>query len=245
MRDPGQPSLPNPATLPRLFVPHALAAGQTVAASTAQAHQLGAVLRRGVGDGVRLFNGRDGEWLARLAHLRRGEASFLPESLLRSQAMPSGPVLFFAVLKRDATDLVVQKATELGARLIVPLQTDRSVAGRINDARLASIATEAAEQCERLDVPGISPLMRLDEMLARFPESHPGARLLAAIERAQAALLAPPGDAVLIGPEGGFTPRELDLLRRRPFVHPVSLGRNVLRAETAAIAALARLASAE
>lgn len=228
-------------TSPRLFTTEALGAGATIAATPAQAHYLGTVMRRAPGDPLRLFNGRDGEWTARIATLRRDRASFAVERQVRPQAAEPDLWLVFALLKRDATDLVVQKATELGVSAILPVLSARTNAARVNAERLAAIATEAAEQCERLTVPRIAPVRPLAAVLADWPAER---RLFAAVERSDAPHAGPacPAPAALLtGPEGGFTPGELDALASHPFVHLVSLGRFVLRAETAAIAGLALL----
>ena len=230
----------------RLFVSAPLAAGATVSVTPAQAHYLGTVMRRGAGAAVRLFNGADGEWQARIATIKRDRAVLTVETRLRAQAMEPDLWLAFALLKRDATDLVAQKATELGVSALLPLTTERTNAERVNAARLTAIATEAAEQSERLTVPRIAPVQRLPDLLAAWPG---GRTLFAAIERSDAAPLRPGRNAaaavLLVGPEGGFAERELDALRARPFVVPVSLGPRVLRAETASIAGLALLQSGD
>ena len=233
----------NPAstdTSIRLFTDAPLAPGEEIAATPAQAHYLGNVMRRAAGDALRLFNGRDGEFRARIAAIRKDRASFQVETQLRPQAPEPDLWLVFAPLKRDATDMLVQKATELGASALLPVTTERTNTDRVNLARLAAIAMEAAEQSERLTVPALHPPRRLPDLLADWPA---GRKLVAAIERAEAP--PPPRGlpcaALLIGPEGGFSPTELDLLRSRPFLVPASLGPRVLRAETAAIAGLALL----
>jgi 16S rRNA (uracil1498-N3)-methyltransferase len=223
----------------RLHVTDKLAAGETIAASAGQAHYLGSVMRRGIGDAVRLFNGRDGEWDSRIAAMGRGTASITVELLVRPQAADADIWLMFAVLKRDQTDLVVQKATELGVSALLPVFTERTNAGRVNEDRLRAIAIEAAEQSERLTVPDLHPARPLHAALADWPATRP---LFVAMERADAAPLAgaaPSG--LLIGPEGGFGPRDHALLTQYDFVRPASLGPRILRAETAAIAGVVLL----
>ncbi len=211
-------------------------------ATAGQAHYLGTVMRRGAGEPVRLFNGRDGEWSGRLETLRKNKARFLVEALRRPQAEEGALVLMFALLKRDTTDLVVQKATELGVSDLRPVITERTNAARTNEDRLRTIAIEAAEQCERLTVPVVHPPTGLADALAAWPADRP---LFCALERADAPPLRPASWAgLLVGPEGGFGPRDHALLERAAFVRAVSLGPRVLRAETAAIVGLALLQAA-
>ena len=197
----------------RLYVDAPLHDGAEPDATPAQAHYLASVMRRGVGDELRLFNGIDGEWLARIDALRRDRASFVVQRRMRPQAAEPDLWLLFAPLKRDATDLVVQKATELGVAAILPVFTERTNAARLNETRLAAIATEAAEQCERLTVPRIEAPRRLAELLADWPAER---RLVVAMERDRCRRRSVPNAgpaALLIGPEGGFTPVELDALQ--------------------------------
>jgi 16S rRNA (uracil1498-N3)-methyltransferase len=224
----------------RLYLPDPLAAGAVIEAAPAQAHYLGAVMRQAIGAPLRLFNGRDGEWAGRIVGLRRDQARLMAERQTRVQAAEPDLWLAFALLKRDATDLVVQKATELGVAALLPVLTERTIATRVNATRLQAIAVEAAEQCERLSVPRLAPPQSLAALLAGWPA---GRALMVAAERTAAPPLAPAtGPAgLLVGPEGGFTPAELDGMQRQPLVKLASLGPRILRAETAAIVGLALL----
>ncbi len=203
-----------------------------------QAHYLGNVMRLPAGAQVQVFNGRDGEWSGALEEIRRDRAVVVLEAQIRAQAAEPDLWLVFAPLKRDATDLVVQKATELGVCAIRPVFTARTNAARVNLDRLATIAREAAEQSERLTLPAIFPPQPLFDVLAGWPA---GRGLAAAIERGGPAAIPTGAGALLIGPEGGFAPAELDALRAARFVSPICLGPRVLRAETAVIAGLALL----
>ncbi len=228
----------------RLYVAGPLAAGARAGLSLDQAHYAGRVMRLGPGDALALFNGRDGEWRGRIARLDRkgGEAAI--EENLRPQAPGPDLWLLFAPLRKTATDFLIEKATELGASRLMPVLTRRTASERINLARLRARAIEAAEQCERLDVPDIAEVATLDQTLAAWP---PARRLFVADERgggipaveAFATMKTTQGHALLIGPEGGFERSELDALARLPFVSRVALGPRILRAETAALAMLA------
>lgn len=216
-------------------------------------HYLRDVLRQKTGAELSLFNARDGEWSAVLTRVARNDA----ELTIGAQVRPPSPEpdlwLLFALLKRTRTDLVIEKATELGAACVLPVITARTQATRVNVERLRAIAREAAEQCERLSVPDVAEPQSLTDVLDRWPSSR---RLIVADEagggRPIADALAAARDdtqhgnspvtwALLVGPEGGFDGAELDRLRKLPFVTPVALGPRILRAETAALAALACL----
>jgi 16S rRNA (uracil1498-N3)-methyltransferase len=224
----------------RLFVPDDLQSGARLDLVEAQARYLTTVMRRVVGEAVLLFNGRDGEWRAIVTEAGKRGCALKLDS--RSKEQLSGPDLdlLVALVKRPRLETIVEKATELGVRRIRLMVTQRTNAGHANRARLQAIATEAAEQTGRLDVPEVTPVEALDKAIADWDA---GRRLIFCDEAGEAppmlkaALPAGPA-AVLIGPEGGFSPEERARLRSAPFVTPVSLGPRILRADTAAIAAL-------
>lgn len=230
------------ASIIRLHFPAPIASGALLATSEAQAHYLGTVMRRRAGDALRVFNANSGEFDASIERINRREATLSIGAQTRPPAPEPDCWLCFSPLRRDATDLVIEKATELGASVIQPVLTAHGQTARLRLDRLTTIATEAAEQSERLSVPEIREPVELGTLLAGFPRDR---RLFAAVERRAA----PPLEqvdpcqphALLIGPEGGFAPAELDAMARHAFVTPVTLGPRVLRAETAAIAGLARM----
>ncbi|MCK6451820.1 MAG: 16S rRNA (uracil(1498)-N(3))-methyltransferase [Alphaproteobacteria bacterium] len=232
----------------RIHVEDALAEGATVGLGPERAHFLKHVLRLAPGAELALFNGRDGEYRARLDGVGKGWASLAVLEQRRAPAPEPDLWLVFAPLKFARIDFLAQKATELGVSALVPVFTRRTVVERVNLDRLRANAVEAAEQSERLSVPEVHEARRLDQAIGHWPE---GRRLYVCAERggavpiarALADCLAGPAAnlpaAFLIGPEGGFDPAELDALVKLPFVTPVSLGRRILRADTAALAALA------
>ncbi len=232
-----------PSKLQRLFVKSKLAPGGEVELDSGQAHYLGNVLRLRDGDEILLFNGKDGEWCASLAAIGKKKARAQVSHQTRPQE--AGPDLhyLFAPLKRARLDYMAQKATELGASVLRPVLTRRTVAERLKVDRLFANAVEAAEQCGILRVPEIAEPEPLIKVLATWDAGRP---LIFADEAAPSAspletlaALEPGPVAVLIGPEGGFDPEERALLLAKPFVHPISLGPRVMRADTAAVAALA------
>jgi 16S rRNA (uracil1498-N3)-methyltransferase len=206
-----------------------------------QAHYLFGVMRQGVGAPIALFNGRDGEWLAEVTEAgKRGGMLVARECLLPLQ-MPPDLWLLFAPIKKARTDFIVEKAAELGAARIVPVQTDFTNADRIRRDRLQAHAVEAAEQCGGTYVPEVADLQKLDRVLADWPE---GRQLMFCDEATAGKSSALSGTlpdapwAILIGPEGGFSDKERTRLRALPFTHTISLGPRILRADTAAVAAL-------
>jgi 16S rRNA (uracil1498-N3)-methyltransferase len=225
----------------RLFVDLPLGEGGVLEPSPAQCHYLLTVMRRRDGDGVLLFNGRDGEWRASVEVFERRRCRLGIEDQSRPQRLEPGPALLFAPLKRIRQEFLIEKATELGVATLAPVLCRRSVVDRLNRNRLVNIAIEAAEQSGRLTIPEVDQALPLAERLSDRRNGHclfvgdesgTGQPFADALEEHGA------GD-LLIGPEGGFDPEELAELRSRAGVVPISLGPRTLRAETAALAALA------
>jgi 16S rRNA (uracil1498-N3)-methyltransferase len=223
----------------RLHVDHPLAKGQVVPLSQDQAHYLTGVMRLAVGDPVLLFNGRDGEWRASLTVAAKRGAIATCDGQTRPLVLPPDLWLLFAPIKKARTDFIVEKAVELGVARILPIQTRHTNSERIRQDRLQAHALEAAEQCGATYVPEVAELAPLDRVLRDWPENR---RLYWCDEAAagQPATLAPAEGpaAILIGPEGGFSVDEAARLRARPGVVPLSLGPRILRADTAAVAAI-------
>ncbi len=228
----------------RLFIESDLADGAAVECSRDHAHYLVHVLRLASGDAVALFNGRDGEWLARIDKVGKKSAILAVNSRLRPQAPEPDLWLVFAPVKRAPLHFLIQKATELGVSALMPAITRRTVVERVKRERMEANAMEAAEQCERLTVPRIEDARPLSQILESWPAER---RILLCAEAGEAAPIndflreTDPGGpwAVLTGPEGGFDQMELDLLNKFPNVNAVGLGPRILRADTAALAALA------
>ncbi len=243
-------------TSPRLYLDQPLREAISIELAEQASNYLARVLRMRNGEIVRLFNARDGEWASEVVAVGTRRVTVRTSGRLRAPAEAGGPrlTLLFSPVKKDATDLIAEKATELGAKTLIPVITARTQARVLRVDRLKKIALEAAEQTERLDLPDIEDPIPLNSALAGLPlatalvfcdeagdeagvpwggetgRAPPIATVLPALRGLDA--------AILIGPEGGFTPAERAGLRSRPATYPVSLGPRILRAETAAIAAM-------
>ena len=233
---PATPAWP-PKSLPRLFVRTALAQGVMVTLDGRQANYLGNVLRHKEGAELLVFDGRSGEWLARITEAGKRRMTLTAERQTRPPENIPNVWLAFAPVKRAQTDWLVEKATELGAARLIPVMTRRTVAERVKLERLEAIAIEAAEQCGRTVLPDITEPVTLKQLLEGngrtlyFADEAGGEPAISAFK---------PGPAtILVGPEGGFTDEERAAIRSAPNAIAISLGPRILRAETAALAALA------
>ena len=224
----------------RLYVDQALAAGQPVALNADQANYLFNVMRLARGAAVALFNGRDGEWLARVAEAGKRGGILISEVQTAPLRLPPDLWLIFAPIKKARTDFIVEKAVELGATRVMPVQTRHTKSERIRQDRLQAHAVEAAEQCRATYVPEVSDLVSLDKLISSFPADRKLLWCDEAMAGQAPALSGPRGAAwaILIGPEGGFSADEQARLRALPQVVPLALGPRILRADTAAVAAL-------
>ncbi len=248
--------------IPRLYIEADLEVGVASPLTQAQAHYLKNVLRRSVGDRMCLFNGRDGEFDAEIIELKKQRCVAAVKAQIRIQDAEADLTLCFAPVKRGPLEHIIQKATEIGVARFMPIVTDRTVAPKLNIERLQAIALEAAEQCGRLSVPSVSEPIKLAALISDWPA---GRRLIFCDEAGddenaewggRAGRAAPALEVlnsidsntetwtVITGPEGGFTLAERKLLRDTEFVMPVTLGPRILRADTAALAALVLLQAA-
>ena len=227
----------------RLYVETALAAAVHVVIEDGQAHYLLHVMRAKLGDRISLFNGRDGEWLAEVTEIAKRTCTVACTLQIAPQTEVPDLWLVFAPIKKTPADYLTQKATELGVCALQPVITRRTIVTRVNTMRMRANAVEAAEQSGRVSVPDIREPVAFDKLLAAWPAER---RILYCDEGGDCAPIAEalrdaPEQpwAVFIGPEGGFDPAERTALRALPLVTPVSLGARILRADTAALAALA------
>lgn len=229
----------------RLYVEAPLAVGERVSLAQNQAHYLRDVMRQNPGDAVAVFNGRDGEWRAVIEAAGKRQTDLAVAEQLLPQTGTPDVWLVFAPIKRARIDLLVEKATELGASRLIPTLTRRTVVERVNTGRLRAIAIKAAEQTGRLTVPEIDEPAPFPSLMANWPAE----RLLYGMDetgggRPVLEVMAKHGApsrpcAILIGPEGGFAEEELVTIRSLPFVVTITLGPRILRSDTAAVAALA------
>jgi 16S rRNA (uracil1498-N3)-methyltransferase len=235
---PATPAWP-PKSLPRLFVRQPLGEGAALELDAGQANYLGNVLRMAVSAELLVFDGSSGEWLARIADAGKKRMTLAVQHRTRKAETVPDVWLAFAPVKRNQTDWLVEKATELGVARLIPVMTQRTVAERVKLERLESIAIEAAEQCGRTRLPEIAEPVAL----ARFLVGRESGRTLYFADEAggePAARAFTEGPAlILTGPEGGFTDEERAAVRAAPNSIAISLGPRILRAETAALAALA------
>lgn len=225
--------------LPRLFTQHAFHSKGVIPLDSGQAHYLHNVLRRKDGDFIRLFNGKDGEWFGKLQSLNKKSGTVVLTDQLKKQPLQKKRLhLVFAPIKKNRMDWLIEKAVELGVSDFHPVLTQNTEIRKLNEVRLQQQIFEAAEQCERLEIPNLHPLQKLETVLGSWPEES---QLLACIERAQTQMLQDvkleKNDiAFIIGPEGGFTAEEKERISKK--AHPVSLGETILRCETAVVKAL-------
>ena len=230
----------------RLFIDQPFSADQSISLSEAQTHYLKNVLRMGLGDPVHLFNGRDGEWRSVIDRISRHRCSTVLEEQVFKQKIEPNLWLIFAPVKRARIDFIAAKAAELGVSALMPVFTEFTDVSRVNTQRLRANAMEAAEQCGRLSVPKVNEPENLISILEGWPEDRnllycdetgSGAGIGSYLESAKTASKTMP-TAFLIGPEGGFSCSELDLLKEKINFTAIDLGPRILRADTAAIAAL-------
>jgi 16S rRNA (uracil1498-N3)-methyltransferase len=225
-------------SLPRLFIRYALGAGASVELDRDQANYLGNVMRLGAGAELLVFDGSSGEWLARIAEAGRKRMILEVENRTREAEAVPDLWLAFAPVRRAQTDWLVEKATELGAARLIPVITQRTIVERVKVERLLAIAIEAAEQCGRTTLPEIAEPVALSEFL-----EQQGERTIYFADETggepAASAFAPGPATILTGPEGGFTDDERALVRGAPGSVAISLGPRILRAETAALAAVA------
>ena len=225
-----------PSSLPRLYVPE-IVPDNLLVLDGGSANYLGAVLRLGPGAQVKLFDDRTGEWLAEIVEGGKRRISLRILERTRARELVPDLWLLFAPIKRGRIDWLVEKATELGVARLVPVQTHRTIVDRLNLDRLRAHVIEAAEQCDRTALPELTESVRLETALRSWPANR---RLAFADEMGGTPISeidAGPA-AILIGPEGGFTDEERSLIRALPQALPVSLGPRILRADTAALAAI-------
>lgn len=227
-----------PASLPRLYVEGPLGPDMPIALDRAQANYLGNVLRLATGDDVLLFDGRHGEWHARITAASKKAMQVHAVTQVREQETVPDVTLVFAPVKKGKVDFLIEKAVELGVRHLQPVITERTIVRSLNLDRMRAHIIEAAEQCGRTALATIAQPIKLERWLSTrgdgalyFADENGGANALESY--------APPPATILTGPEGGFTDKERGAIRATPGATAISLGPRILRAETAALAAIA------
>lgn len=235
------------ANLIRLYIEGPLRTGEAIDLVEGQAHYINNVMRLKMGDDVALFNGRDGEWRASIVQGRKKRCLLDVQEKLRDQVGCPDLWLVFAPIKKQRLDFIMEKATELGVVAFQPIITRRTVVSKIKTPRLQAQTIEAAEQCERLHIPEVYEALSLLQVMENWSaerhifvlDERGGALPIQQALLNQGEALEKIGPcAILCGPEGGFDPSELDLLGKLPFVTRISVGPRILRADTAAIAAI-------
>ncbi len=229
--------------LPRLYTEHSLSNKGVIPLTNGQAHYLNNVMRRQNGDKIRLFDGKNGEWLGQLQDLtKKSGMVVLSEQLIKQPTSTRRVHLLFTPIKKNRLDWLIEKAVELGTTDFHPVLTDNTEVRKINEARLTSQIFEAAEQCERLQIPRLHNLEKLETKILSWPKAFKDTPLLSCVERYNAPLIHKAGIdqtrsiAFIIGPEGGFTAEEKDRISQK--TKAVSLGKTILRCETAVMKAL-------
>lgn len=224
---------------PRLYFEGELRQGMSIPLPEQPSHYLKNVMRREIGDKIRLFNQASGEFLCTISDILKKNCIVTCDEQIREPRInPNTRHLYFSPLKKDKMDFLTEKAVELGVTHLHPVLFERSVIRDIKEDRIKSQIIEASEQCERLDIPNLLPLQKLDQLLKKHPDACP---LYAAIERQESIKLLheihifPSHCALLIGPEGGLTNEEIAMLQKHSFITPVTFGDRILRAETAAL----------
>jgi len=227
---------------PRLYTDLDIAAQTDIPLDSAQSHYLKSVLRKNIGDTVRLFNGRDGEWRTEIKELEKKSGLLATQEQLREQTNTQNPVhLLFAPIKKNRLDFLIEKSVELGVNHLHPVITARTENRKLNEPRINAQIIEAAKQCERLDIPTLHSAVPLKQVIQNWPTQTEILWAAERLENLQTIDKFETPQAFLIGPEGGFDDEETTMLQTQDFIQPVSLGERILRAETAALLCLSQI----
>jgi len=228
----------------RLHQKNKLTIKQNILMETKQSHYLLNVMRKKINDKILIFNQFDGEFLAEIILINKKNITLLIIEKVRNPETVNDIWVMFAPVKKNATDIIIQKATELGVSCIIPILTERTIARRVNLKRMEEIAIEASEQCERITVPKIAPIQSLTEIISTWDFNRKiyygdeTIRNSSEIFEDNNQLLTHPSGAILIGPEGGFSLKEINFLKLKNFIIPINFGPRVLRSDTAVICGL-------